>query len=307
MEELLNKLYSYEYFGIYLMISIIVLIALFIIILFFGKKDQKEREIEATKKLQQINNDAFKDDSLEQKLEIENVTKEQLENDTIAVPTIEDVPSIMATSDNEIPEPVLPIQEAMPAESNNSVEPVAEISLETPVEDIPVVDIPVIETPVVEQEKEEETAPLLEKVEEKPLIFNDFSLDMPSVPEDVQVEPIAPVVEQETEEEIEVPTFNFDEILQGVEETKKEQTYTKGPEIFSSVYVPEKEVEDTPATEEPVVKASVQEELEFELPTLKKDVIEEQKQEEVKEEIEVPELNDYNLDELFGETYTINK
>jgi len=30
MEELLNKLYSYEYFGIYLTISIVVLVILFL-------------------------------------------------------------------------------------------------------------------------------------------------------------------------------------------------------------------------------------------------------------------------------------
>ena len=51
MQEILNKLYGYEYFGIYLIVSIVVLVLLFIFILFFGKKDQKEREIEATKKL----------------------------------------------------------------------------------------------------------------------------------------------------------------------------------------------------------------------------------------------------------------
>ena len=55
MEEFLNNLYSYEYFGFYLIVSIIVLVLLFIIILFFGKKDQKVREIEATKKLQNGN------------------------------------------------------------------------------------------------------------------------------------------------------------------------------------------------------------------------------------------------------------
>jgi len=113
MEELLNKLYNYEYFGIYLIISIIILVLLFIIILFFGNKDKKEREIEATKKLQQINNDAFKEDSLGEKLEL---SQETLENDTIIVPSIENVSGMTATSDNEIPEPVLPVQEEVVSE-----------------------------------------------------------------------------------------------------------------------------------------------------------------------------------------------
>lgn len=289
MEEFLNKLYSYEYFGIYLIISIVVLVLLFIVILFFGKKDQKEREIIATKKLQQINNDAFKDDSIEEKLEVTN--EEKLENDTIIVPTIDEVPSIMEISENEIPEPVLPVSE------DTNVEEIIE----------PAMDVPVVEeTPVLAKEPEviEEIAPLLDKIEEKPLVFNDINIEPEEKVVDIKLE--APVVEKE---EIEVPTFDFDEIVKSVEETKKEQTYTKGPEIFSSVYVPEKEIE-LPKVEEPEVK--IENDLGFELPTLKKTTpVEELKEEvitEVKEEkIEMPVLNDYNLDNLSGETYTINK
>lgn len=284
MEEFLTKLYSYEYFGIYLIISIIVLILLFVVILFFGKKDQKEREIIATKKLQQINEDAFKEDSIEERLEVTN--EEKLENDTIIVPTIDEVPTVMETSENEIPEPILPVVE------DTTVEEVIE----------PVMNVPVDETPVLTSESEvvEEIAPLLEKIEEKPLVFNDFV-----EPEVVDIKLEAPIEEPK---EIEVPAFNFDEIVKSVEETKKEQTFTKGPEIFSSVYVPEKEVE-LPKVEEP---KEVKNDLGFELPTLKKATpVKEPKEEivqEVKEEkIEMPVLNDYNLDNLSGETYNINK
>lgn len=297
MEEFLNKLYSYEYFGIYLVISILVLILLFIVILFFGKKDQKEREIIATKKLQQINEDAFKDDSIEEKLEVTNEEKlevtneEKLENDTIIVPTIDEVPSIMEVSENEIPEPVLPTSE--------------DIQVEEPVE--PVMDIPVVEDapiPTIEPEVEEIT-PLLDKIEEKPLVFNDFNIEPEEKIVDIKLE-----AKEAEKEEIEVPTFNFDEIVKSVEETKKEQTYTKGPEIFSSVYVPEKEEVELPKVEESKVK--VENDLGFELPTLKKTTpVEEPKEEvitEIKEEkIEMPVLHDYNLDNLSGETYTINK
>jgi len=289
MEEILNELYSYEYFGIYLMISIIVLILLFIIVLLFGKKDQKKREIEATKKLQQINNDAFKDDSIEEKLEVSNLEQDVLENDTIILPTIEDIPSIDSITDNEIPEPVLPREEASVLEEPIATENIEEIE--------EAIDMPKLEEQIIEENSE--ITPLLQKVEEKPLIFNEFNFDL-EIP---KVETISPAVEPMVEqEEVEVPTFNFDEIIKSVEETKKEQTYSKGPEIFSSVYVPEKKVEDISKTE-----IKEEEELDFELPTLKKEVVKEQKEDITEEKIEIPILTDYNLDELSGESYTINK
>lgn len=302
MEEILNELYSYEYFGIYLIISIVVLVLLFAIILFFGKKDQKEREKTATLKLQQINEDAFREESLAEKLEIEN---EKLENDTIIVPNINDIPSITSEQDNEIPEPVLPVQEELP-----QVEETEEI-VEIKEAELPNQEV----EPVSVEEKVEEVAPLLEKVEEKPLVFNEFNFEsekeIPVVP---KIEtPYENLIKPEiVKEEIEVPTFDFDEIVKGVEEVKKEQTYTKGPEIFSSVYVPKKEEVELPKVEVKEVKSIVEKDLEFELPTLKKvpevePVIQKEEiKEEVREEkIEMPVLNDYDLDNLSGETYTI--
>ncbi len=50
--EFLYKLYDTEYFGIGLFIVIAVLIFLFLLILFFGKKDEKNRKLEETKKLE---------------------------------------------------------------------------------------------------------------------------------------------------------------------------------------------------------------------------------------------------------------
>ena len=299
MEEFLNNLYSYEYFGFYLIISIIVLVILFIVILFFGKKDQKIREIEATKKLQQINREAFKEEMNEQKLELSN---EPYLDDTIVVPSINDVPVFNNVDENdEIPEPVIPVLE----EQNNLEEQKTEI-------------------PVVSENKELEEIdfePLLEKIEEKPLAIDNTNIFSETfINEVTSSEEVKPVVEQaiempkieitpKTEEiiempkveikpviedvEIEVPEFNFDEIVKEAEEVKQNESYNKGPQIFSSVYVPEKKEETK--IEIPIIKE--EEDLGFELPTLKKD----------EEKIEVPLLNDYNLDELSGESYTINR
>lgn len=275
MKDILNNLYSYEYFGFYLIISIIVLIILFLIILFFGKKDQKIREIEATKKLQQINDEAFKEENTTEKLEV-NKSQEELENNTIIINSIEDIPSFNnIESDNEIPDPILPTLNDAIEENTNSEAEQKQIE-------------------IIESKNEIEEQPLLEKIEEKPFAFENtsiFNSDFIKTEEPIQIEEIKPVVE-----EVEVPEFNFDEIVKDVEEVKNVDSLSKGPQIFSSVYVPEKKEEVEEIFEIP--KKS--EELEFELPLLKK--------EEVKEDIiKAPELKEYNLDDLSGESYTINK
>ena len=42
--DFLESLYSIENFGIYLFVIIGILVILFLIVLFFGKKDQKKRK-----------------------------------------------------------------------------------------------------------------------------------------------------------------------------------------------------------------------------------------------------------------------
>lgn len=277
MEQFLNKLYSYEYFGTYLMISIIVLILLFIIILFFGKKDQKKREIEETKKLQQINNEenTFKEDSLENKVEIENNTenveeKEVLE-DTIVVPNVEN----------------LEINENLNEESLNTEDPIME-TLTNNVEntfDKPL-DIPeileedntdlVTVIPEVDLNDVEINEPILDKIEEKPIIFDNFV---------------------NNEEQNKLPEFNFDDIVENIGTVENEnvevnnevnniEESVKSPEIFSSVFVDDKKEE-----------INYDDDLDFELPTLKKEV-----QEEQKKGLDMPSIND-----LSGETYHINE
>lgn len=276
MEEFLNTIYSYEYFGFYLIMAIIVLVILFLVILFFGKKDQKNREIEATKKLEQINTDAFKEEPIEEKLEINELNKETNLEDTIVVSNIEDMPTLNYVEENEeIPEPVLPTME----------------NIEEKVE-----------------EKTDTYEPILDKIEEKPLVLdntNAFTNEFISqVEENNNVENNDIVKEDVAEEEIKVPEFNLENIMKDIEDTKevevKEKPINNEP-IFSSVYVPEKEEVEPIKEEIPVEKAM--EDLEFELPSLKKEETEESN----REEIEVPILKDYNLDELSGETYNINK
>ena len=297
MEDFLNKLYNYEYFGTYLMIAIAVLVLLFIIVLFFGKKDQKKREIEETKKLQQINNqDAFKEENNVASVEVPSevaetptLTQEKLENDTIIVPNINNISPEMNVENladatntetlevnnnsavDEIPEPVLP-QEELNINASDNMQP----------------SISEIPEPVIN--------PILDKEEEKPLVFNEPVNETPAF-NNIESQFVTPEPEMPAPsvQLTDVPDFNFDEIISGVEEAK-EETVSKPKEVFSSVYAPEKETIELPKMEE---KSAKNDDLDIELPTLKKEVEE--------EKIEMPVLNDYNLDNISGEDYNINK
>ena len=57
--DFLNKLYESNYFGIGLFAVIAFLVVTFLIVLFFGKKDEKKRKLEATQKI--ASNNTFKE------------------------------------------------------------------------------------------------------------------------------------------------------------------------------------------------------------------------------------------------------
>ncbi len=71
--DFLTQLYSNENFGIILFITISILVLAFLIVLFFGKKDQKERQLAETKNLE-INDEsgqnAFQDELQPTMLEV---------------------------------------------------------------------------------------------------------------------------------------------------------------------------------------------------------------------------------------------
>ncbi len=309
MEEFINKLYNYEYFGTYLMISIAVLVLIFIIILVFGKKDQKSREIEETKKLQQINEktlDGFKETGEGIPLNVEpNLSTPasepelspvpNLENDTIIVPTLDingslnnESPLVSEPSITPNPEP-MPLNEAINSVSeplpyndgytaNYNQTPVIDTvpnvipNIENKPEDVNKAPVMPEVSPIPEVTPSIPETPVLMKEEEKP-----FSFAKP----DVMPEETFPGPELSS-----VPEFNFDKLVQST--TVKPSS---SREVFSSVY-PHKEEEDI-KIEMPIKKENEDEDIE--LPTLKKDTEEEK-----------PILNDYNLHDLTGEAYNIN-
>ncbi len=280
MEDFLNRLYSYEYFGTYLMISIAVLILLFVIILFFGKKDQKKREIEETKKLQQIKSeDAFKEEDNSLKVETEEIKEPVKEenpsvNEPVIVPSIENItPNIESESLDSASDTLPNIPNSLEVENlTTNIETVEQVENEN-------LEKPVLNAiPNIEEEKISE-GPVLEPEEELPLVFD--SSDAPEIPEFNLDEIIRSTVDTNNIEPAK------DEIDSLTIEMPKIEEAPKPKEVFSSVFV-----EETP--KEKVEELKKDDEEDFELPTLKKEKV------EVPEEIELPSLND-----LSGESYNI--
>lgn len=142
MDNFLNNLYSYDNFGIYLIIAIVILVILFFLILFFGKKDKKNRELEETKRLQKLNPDLFKLD--DEKDKVESIQENKIEEEEIK-PIINEEESIIDNGPTIIDENI---------SENNEVEEIKPIL--TKEEEKPLV---IEEEPLIIEEKKEEELP----------------------------------------------------------------------------------------------------------------------------------------------------
>lgn len=142
MDNFLNNLYSYDNFGIYLIIAIVILVILFFLILFFGKKDKKNRELEETKRLQKLNPDLFKLD--DEKDKVESIPENKIEEEEIK-PIINEEESIIDNGPTIIDENI---------SENNEAEEIKPIL--TKEEEKPLV---IEEEPLIIEEKKEEELP----------------------------------------------------------------------------------------------------------------------------------------------------
>lgn len=142
MDNFLNNLYSYDNFGIYLIIAIVILVILFFLILFFGKKDKKNRELEETKRLQKLNPDLFKLD--DEKDKVESIQENKIEEEEIK-PIINEEESLVDNGPTIIDENI---------SENNEAEEIKPIL--TKEEEKPLV---IEEEPLIIEEKKEEELP----------------------------------------------------------------------------------------------------------------------------------------------------
>lgn len=282
--DFLNKLYESNYFGIGLFAVIAFLVVTFLIVLFFGKKDEKKRKLEATQKLAADN--TFKETTESTPVEIpanpEPVEPINLEANSIVEP-------VVMTPNEPLVKPVEPVTPIMPTPPINQepINPIKEednfvdnLSIEEPVR--PVIDTPKVEpiiTPV---------APIIkdEPVVEPPIkVVEPIKIEIPKE----TITPVEPIIKEEEPkleineepvintyykpvekskevEEVKVPNIDFDSLAKSIskeldelennsrkyEEIKvtpmsevTKTTAPRQPETFSSVYV------GTPAKEMP--------------------------------------------------------
>lgn len=76
MKDFIYGLYQNDNFTLILVIALVVLIIAFVVVYFFGKKDQK---LEETKRLQKIELDAFKqEENVPEKVEVKEELKKKM-------------------------------------------------------------------------------------------------------------------------------------------------------------------------------------------------------------------------------------
>lgn len=295
MMDFIYELYQNDNFVLYLTIALVILIILFVLVLIFGKRDQK---LEETRKLQKIEVDnAFKEEKKDPvKLESANskTESEELEipkkaksifDDTQVLPISKEPETNSLESRDEKDENVEVTSFKPAEETKKDLEPLKEEKVSKPK---PLIDI------------EEESKPInLEQLEKNS--FDDISLDLEK--ELSELESI-----KKEFNDIELPESKKEIVKEEApkEETKKEnKPYKSGPQVFSSVFVnkekdEEKQVvakSDIKKDERPKVNLfTIQDdEEEIELPSLKS---------EHKEEKKEPAKN-FSFDDINGETYNI--
>ena len=283
--DFLNKLYESNYFGIGLFAVIAFLVVTFLIVLFFGKKDEKKRKLEATQKMAADN--TFKETTESTPVEIpanpEPVEPINLEANSIVEP-------VVMTPNEPLVKPVEPVTPIMPTPPINQepINPIKEednhfvdnLSIEEPVR--PVIDTPKVEpiiTPVAPIIKDEPVVePPIKVVEPTKIEIPKETITPvePIIKEEepkleINEEPVIntyykPVEKSKEVEEVKVPNIDFDSLAKSIskeldelennsrkyEEIKvtpmsevTKTTAPRQPETFSSVYV------GTPAKEMP--------------------------------------------------------
>lgn len=278
MKDFIYGLYSNDNFTTYLVIALIVLVILFVIVLLFGKKDQK---LEETKKLQKLeleksmpkdNVEAFKEESITPvKIEAKEEPVLQEEEKPLEAPTPE--PTTSKTSEVHI-KPTTDVTsffddtQILPTVDTETSKEEEKVNVTT-FEPNPTVEVDV--KPAIELPKEESQA-IFTNDEDSPITINDLptsSFDDQKMEQDL------------TELENIKNEFNRIEIP---ELEKKEEPQTNGEvkksfqpnQVFSSVFVdskPQAAPDETPVANSPEEKINIfqfeDDEDTIELPSLK--------------------------------------
>lgn len=294
MMDFIYDLYQNDNFVLYLTIALVILVILFVVVLFFGKKDQK---LEETKRLQKIELDnAFKEEKeLPEKIEVE------VKNDDVK----EEVPVNNEKKKEELPKKSI-------FDETTSIPLVKEESQDVKIAEPQNVEVTTFE-PIIKEEKpkvEEKMVSLVEE-DDKPLFMSNNDID--DIGKDLsELEKLKEEFRSMDlpKEEESKPIFSDEDVIPSrldrkVEEkeipsrlnNKNEEKKYKPSAVFSSVFVNNKDEQKEAEEVKPEVKEEPKkvslftiEDDDLELPTLKKD--------------EKKEVN--NIDNITGETYNIN-
>ncbi len=226
MTDFLEKLYSIENFGIYLFVVIGILIVLFLIILFFGKKDAKKRkELEKEKKdtVKEESTPLFQEAGEQVKVEAPVVTPPAVEEDPLS--TVNQVLNennfVETQVTNEVLNENLTVEPEIPKEEKEFDFDALAAAISKELESIE-------KTEEVNPIKEEK--PVLPKEEEAPLRYQVFE----------------PVQEKNSENHVAIPETSQTVVKEeNVEPVKPKPVM---PKVFSSVYV-NRDLEEPKVTE----------------------------------------------------------
>lgn len=214
MKDFIYGLYQNDNFTLILVIALVVLIIAFVLVYFFGKKDQK---LEETKRLQKIELDAFK--KVEEKPEKVEVTKEEVK---------ENVPEVS----NEVT-----VTEFVPEEKEES----EEIELPQVKEEVKQIfkDTDEEKNPIsIDELPKEEVKPIFDNNEEDKKLENDLN-SLESIKNEFNSIDIPEVKEEK-------PIFKpSPQIFSSVFVDKKEENIVSNNEEISTTKIEKEEVKPT--------------------------------------------------------------
>ncbi len=205
--DFLESLYSIENFGIYLFVVIGILVVLFLVILFFGKKDEQKRKEEAQTSNETV--DTFK--------ETTNVTP-------VEVPVVEQNPF----GSMQVPE----VNQVSKIEENTSVEPISEEKIPEVVEKE--FDFDALAAAISKELESIDNVPVNEAKEVKPDLIEPATSVEPVLPKKEEKE--FPVLE-ESQVVKEEPKVSFEIPEEKNTVNIEEKKVMPRPTVFSSVYV----------------------------------------------------------------------
>ena len=303
MMDFIYELYQNDNFVLYLTIALVILIVLFVLVLIFGKRDQK---LEETKRLQKIDVDAFKEEKKDE-VKVEVPAKEPEEIKTEKVEEVKEEIKPVTMEEPKVAKSIFDDTQVLPIADKVDNKATDEEIKVTTFEPIKVEEKQ--EEPAVEEANNKEVNKPLIDIEEESKPINIKELDEINF-DDINLEKDLGELENIKNE---FDSIKIPEVKEVKEEKKEEKViernetkpFKPSPQVFSSVFVKKEEPvveevkEEIKTEEKPKVNLfSIQDdEEEIELPPLKST---EEKKEETKEEVKT-----FSFDDISGETYNI--